>query len=172
MKNDMTKYVEKAKELGAYNAKIISTDTIKTGAWTILKCRYGCKNYNTSYCCPPKTPSYKETQNIIDCYSTGLIVQSKSDLVATTKIINKLENEIFLSGYYKAFGFGAGPCRLCEKCNMEHCAHPQEARPSMEACGIDVFATVRESGFPIEVLKGEKSESKNELNCYGLILIE
>lgn len=38
----------------------------------------------------------------------------------------------------------------------------------MEACGIDVYSTARNNGFPIYVLK-----SKDEIeNCYGLILIE
>jgi hypothetical protein len=38
----------------------------------------------------------------------------------------------------------------------------------MEACGIDVFKTARDNGFPIAVVKtyGE------ERNIYGLILVE
>jgi hypothetical protein len=38
----------------------------------------------------------------------------------------------------------------------------------MEACGIDVFATVRANGFPIEVVRDDSSDQ----NYYGLILIE
>jgi hypothetical protein len=38
----------------------------------------------------------------------------------------------------------------------------------MEACGIDVFSTVKTHGFPIEVLKDENCEP----NYYGLVLIE
>ena len=38
----------------------------------------------------------------------------------------------------------------------------------MEACGIDVFATARANGFPIEVVKDESCED----NYYGLVLIE
>jgi hypothetical protein len=38
----------------------------------------------------------------------------------------------------------------------------------MEACGIDVYATVRNNGFSINVLKSkEETES-----CFGLLLIE
>jgi hypothetical protein len=38
----------------------------------------------------------------------------------------------------------------------------------MEACGIDVFSTAKNNGFPINVLK-----SKDEVqNYYGLVLIE
>ena len=33
------------------------------------------------------------------------------------------------------------------------CMHPDKARPAMEAAGIDVFATARAAGLPIEVVR-------------------
>jgi hypothetical protein len=39
---------------------------------------------------------------------------------------------------------------------------------SMESCGIDVYATIRANGFPIEVVKDRAGEQ----NYYGLVLIE
>lgn len=181
MNDDLEKYIEKAKELGAYDAKIIDVNTIEIAAWTIMKCKFGCNNYNKSNCCPPNAPSYKETREIINCYNKALLIQCKldsdsaaevvagMDLSSTTKIIVDMEKSIFLSGDYKAFGFGAGPCKLCEKCDIGNCRHPNEARPSMEACGIDVFATIRANGFPIGVLKDKNG--KDQINCYGLVLI-
>ncbi len=38
----------------------------------------------------------------------------------------------------------------------------------MEACGIDVYATARGNGFPIEVVKDETDDQ----NYYGVVLIE
>ncbi len=38
----------------------------------------------------------------------------------------------------------------------------------MEACGIDVFATVRANGFPIAVVSNDSCTA----NYYGLVLIE
>jgi hypothetical protein len=38
----------------------------------------------------------------------------------------------------------------------------------MEACGIDVYTTVRANGFPIEVVKTQTCKA----NYYGLVLIE
>lgn len=167
MNSNLIKFIELAKELGCYEAKFIDTATIKTGAWVRMKCRYGCGRYNTSLCCPPNTPTYRETQEVIDCYKTALLIHCKS-WKNLTPIVAKLEKEIFLSGYYKVLGFGAGPCRLCKPCNMEKCKRPEDARPSMEACGIDVYETARKNGFPIEVVKDENSEQ----NCYGLLLID
>ena len=48
------------------------------------------------------------------------------------------------------------------------CRHPYEARPSMEACGIDVFQTARDAGFPIEVL----TSYDDTPNFYSLLLVE
>ncbi len=70
--------------------------------------------------------------------------------------------------YYKAFGVGSGQCRLCDECPFERCIHPREARPSMEACGIDVFATARGNGFPIEVVTDRSCDQ----NYYGVILVD
>jgi predicted metal-binding protein len=57
--------------------------------------------------------------------------------------------------------------RLCRRCPAA-CLRTEEARPSMEACGIDVFATASANGMPIEVLKTRRSHG----NCYALILLK
>ena len=85
------------------------------------------------------------------------------------EITVRLEIEIFLDGYYKAWSMGSGPCRLCKECHLDGpCKHRDLARPSMEACGIDVFKTARDNGFHIEVLKS----LDDERDVYGLILVE
>jgi predicted metal-binding protein len=81
-----------------------------------------------------------------------------------------LEGEMFKDGYYKAFVFLAGPCRLCKECGTvtgTSCNHGDIARPSMEACGIDVFQTARNNGCPIETLR-EETEPRNTF-CLMLV---
>lgn len=164
---DIEDFVQRACELGVTDAKIVPADSVVTAAWVRLKCQFGCDGYNRRLSCPPYTPTPQQTREVIACYRRALLVHCKSS-PSTTEIVVKLEREIFLRGFYKAFGFGAGPCRLCKKCNLEECAHPEEARPSMEACGIDVYATARGNGFPIEVVR-DYSDAQNH---YGLILID
>lgn len=135
--------------------------------WTRYKCQYGCPSYNTNLCCPPHAPSLAETRNIVSEYSIGLLVHFTAD-VRISKNIAAIEREIFLMNYYKVIGLGAGPCKLCQECSLDGCEFPQHARPSMEACGIDVYATVRQNGFGVDVLKSEDDQG----NCYGLLLIE
>ena len=138
------------------------------GHWTRYKCKYGCPSYGKNLCCPPHAPSLRETKEIAAEYQIGLLVHFNTSVKTVTKAIAEIEREIFLLGYYKAIGFGAGPCKLCKQCSLESCEFPALARPSMEACGIDVYATARQNGYGVSVLSAKDAQS----NCYGLLLIE
>ncbi|MGQ9645574.1 MAG: DUF2284 domain-containing protein [Thermodesulfobacteriota bacterium] len=55
------------------------------------------------------------------------------------------------------------------ECHLDGpCKQRDLARPSMEACGIDVFRTARDNGVHIEVVKTLNDERKVD----GLILVE
>jgi len=166
-KSDIERFIARARTLGADDARLIEAAGIVTAAWVRLKCQFGCEGYDAGYCCPPHTPTYLQTQAVIDCYRRGLLIHC-TKLGQPTPIVTQLEREIFLTGFYKALGFGAGPCSLCGECPPEGCRHRDRARPSMEACGIDVYATVRSAGLPIEVVKDRSCAQ----NYYGLILID
>jgi len=164
---DIDEFLAIAKALGATGAKFISPHTVITAPWVRLKCQFGCGGYNASLCCPPNTPTPQLMREVLDGYGRALLVHCKGK-VKPSKIVAKLEKELFLSGFYKALALGAGPCRLCKECNKNECTHAEDARPSMEACGIDVYATVRSNGFPIEVVKDRTCEQ----NYYGIVLID
>ena len=102
-------------------------------------------------------------------YQIAVLIHG-DDHTDVTVIAARIERKAFLDGYYKAFAIGSGPCRLCDECNLEdkECLHPEDARPAMEACGIDVFQTARNNGVPIEVVKNRTCEQ----NYSGVVLIE
>ncbi len=160
------KYITRAMELGVKEAKVIPADSIVTAEWVRIKCQFGCGGYGQRLTCPPSTPTPEQTRSILKDYKNALLLHS-DEMIDISKIVVKIETEIFFDGFYKAFGLGAGPCFLCEEC-PEFCNHSKEARPSMEACGIDVYETVRPHGFPIEVLKTKECK----FNFYGIILID
>lgn len=159
-------FVGIAEKLGAIKAKIVDAASVITAPWVRLKCQFGCDGYASSLCCPPYTPTPSQMREVIDSYSRAILFETKRG--KTKMIAAKLEREIFLSGYYKALGLGAGPCRLCGKCAYEDgCLHAEEARPSMEACGIDVYETARGNGFELDVVRSRDDVQ----HYYGLVLI-
>jgi predicted metal-binding protein len=163
----MRGFLQKVIDLGVRDAKIIDPKTVVTAPWVRWKCQFGCGGYSSSLMCPPHAPMPEETRRVLNSYRKAILFESGG--LDTKEIAAKMEREIFLSGYYKALGLGAGPCRLCRSCAFdEGCRHPEEARPSLEACGIDVFATVRKQGFVIDVVKTYKDPQ----HYFGLILIE
>ena len=150
------------------DARIISPSEVETAAWVRLKCRFGCDGYGQCLVCPPYTPTPQQMREVLDAYSRAVLIHftPQAEIKA---IVADLEREFFLRGAWKAFGLGAGPCYFCEECNVEEqCRYPQRARPAMEACGIDVFSTVKKAGFPIEVVR----TTRQCPNYYGLILVD
>jgi predicted metal-binding protein len=151
------------------DARIISPSDVETAAWVRLKCQFGCDGYGQTLVCPPYTPTAQQMREVLDSYRRAVLVHFNREARIKATIF-ELERVFFLRGAWKAFGIGAGSCSLCKKCDLEQqqCRHSDRARPAMEACGIDVFSTVKKAGFPIEVVR-TKSQCPN---FYGLILID
>lgn len=166
MMRKYTKYIKRAKEMGASDAKTISAGSIVVADWVRMKCQFGCDGYGQSLTCPPYSPAPEVTRRVISFYRKALLVHG-DEYTDIHALIPALEREIFLDGYYKAFGMGAGPCQLCSKCG-KFCRNPAKTRPSMEACGIDVYSTVRANGYPIKVISSAGCKG----NYYGIVLIE
>jgi predicted metal-binding protein len=166
-------YCKEVLEMGVDGAKVIDPRSVVTAEWVRMKCQYGCPGFGTSLCCPPHTPPPDVTRKVIDSYQKAILLHRRLGKGERSKDFNativRLEREIFLDGYYKSWSMGSGPCRLCKECDLTtSCKHGLEARPSMEACGIDVFKTARDNGFTIEVVKTHEEER----NIFGLILVE
>jgi len=163
-------FVRRAKALKAAGAKVISPRNVFTAEWVRVKCQFGCEGYGERLTCPPFSPTPQQTRRVLDEYEVGVLIHYDSeDWEQVKDIVVTLEREAFLAGYYKAFGLGSGPCTLCESCHPEKgCRHPEQARPSMEACGIDVYRTARTAGFPIEVVRDYSCPQ----NYYGLLLLQ
>ena len=168
---------DEARQMGALDAVVISPPRqVFTATWVRLRCQYGCSEYGQCLTCPPHSPTLETTRQMLDEYQMGILLHGANwDLVRD--IARTLERTIFLAGYYKAFAFVCGPCWLCKTCaaiakgkpgKAAACKHPDKARPAMEAAGIDVFATARAAGLPIEVIRTEECPQ----DYYALVLVE
>jgi predicted metal-binding protein len=88
-------------------------------------------------------------------------------------IVMAIEREAHNRGYFFAVGYVASTCYLCYDsakhttyCDTSSlCRHPYEARPSMEAAGIDVFSTYANSGLKLRMASPEK------FSWSGLVLV-
>ncbi|MCL2669424.1 MAG: DUF2284 domain-containing protein [Syntrophaceae bacterium] len=176
---DLKRYSERMLKAGATEVKVISPTDVVTALWVRWKCQFGCGGYGHSYCCPPDTPTPEETRKVLDGYRRALLCHIRTTvgpdrrgrLKAFLKALLALEREAFKDGYYKAFVFLAGPCVGCTECGKERkepCTDRSGARPAMEACGIDVFQTARNSGFAIQTLRTREEP----LNTFGLMLVD
>jgi len=170
---DLAPYVKMALQRGVDDAAVVETSRVVTAPWVRMKCQFGCAGFGQSLCCPPRTPTPDETRQILDSYTHGILLHRhiKKGGKAVERLSQTavdLERTLFLDGYYKAWTLGSGPCGRCKECNMEACVHPDKARPSMEACGIDVFATARAYRFPIHVVR----DVADERDFYALVLVE
>lgn len=164
---DLEFLVARALELGAADAAVIEARSIVVAPWPQLKCQFGCGGYGSNLCCPPYAPNWQLTRELVNAFERALLIHTKSG--ANLRIMAAtLEREAFLAGFYKAFAFGCGPCHLCKECNLKSCIRPREARPAPEASGIDVYASARNNGFPIEVVTSRECEQ----NHYSFVLID
>jgi predicted metal-binding protein len=172
-------YRKRALEMGIPQAMVIDASAVVVEDWVRLKCQYGCGGYAKYLSCPPFSPTPETMRKVISSYAKGLLLifdnishaQDRDDSVSLSlrESVFQLERDMFLDGFYKAFGMGSGPCHFCETCDTTvRCRFPEKVRPSMEACGIDVYQTLGNCGITLKVVR-----SYDEQCTYaGLILIE
>ena len=179
MNDDLTKWCERAVELGADQATVIGTDRVVVADWVRMKCLYGCDDLGVYRTCPPNgAPSGEQTRRVIGEFKRAVLLgvgpivgYDRSD--AESRRLNDaalaLERELFLAGSHKTWTMGAGPGDICNACaEGKDCPTPDKARPSMEGCGVDVYTTVRNAGWEIEVVRAHESEYR----YFALVLVD
>ncbi len=178
-KDIIEKYIKLAVNKGATEAKLIHPSSVVTAPWVKMKCQFGCPAYGQSYCCPPDTPDHNQTREMLDSYQRAILFRIEAadtanrskKLKKTYKSLVDIEGQLFKDGLYKAFLYTSGPCNLCKECEKmsnEPCKLGYVARPSMEACGIDVYQTARNAGLFIETL----SKTAETQNRYCLLMVD
>ncbi len=152
-----------------------------------LKCQIPrCDSFHKNLMCPPFVMPVEEFRQTLACYKEAILLQTEVviDILNDGKpgrdvfapagrlhdLVNMGEREAFRAGFRFAAGLIGGCCRLCEACvamdNSSNCRFPFRARPSMEAMGIDVVATLEQTGlalaFPV----------RDRVTWTGLILLQ
>ncbi len=175
------KIVEKAikkRKMSGY--KWIRPSDVIVSNWVRMKCMFGCTEYDNNLTCPPNTPAIEECRAFFGEYKNIVLfhfevkVSDPEKRHKKTREINarllKLERDVFLAGFQKAFVIYIDPCNFCETCNSteKECENRKNARPSAEGLGVDVFSTVKNASMPISVL----TDYSDTMNRYGILLVD
>ncbi len=165
---------------GIKDFKWIDPQTIIVSPWVRLKCEYGCPSYGRVASCPPNTPSLSDCREFFAAYQTGLVFHfqkvagdpaERRHWSAKLNVgLSRLEREVFLAGYHKAFLLFMDSCEICADCvpDRKDCKEPKISRPSPEGMGVDVFSTVRQWGYPINVL----TDPSDRMDRYAFLMVE
>ncbi len=199
LQQDLKKYRQRVIELGATDAKIISTDMVVIDERVRAKCIYPkCTWYGTNAHCPPHALDLEQVRKIVNNFRyaivamikitpeemLGLPAKNKSlparGRVKNYEIIGKIEAEAFFDGYHLALGFASGPCKIAfcpkDECNAlipgQPCRHPLRSRSSMEGAGIDAFTMAAKVGWDVYPIGTHSSPSEVPHGTrLGLVLI-
>lgn len=184
-----------AESKGADSARPIGSGEIVLDRRVRLKCAVPvCSSYGRHLLCPPNLMPVDEFEAIVRSYRRALIVQvfdgqDSSDRTAKRinkalddsigpyegqrklhRLVNEVEAAAFKKGFYLAAGLIGGECLLCPECvgsaGGRPCRHPFEARPSMEAMGIDVLRTCENAGLEVRL------SSKDSIRWTGIVLLD
>jgi len=171
---------ERALALGASDATIVAAGKVVTGEWVRLKCLYGGCTTGRCLTCPPHSPEPERTRRLLDEYRQVLLLRLDVPPGAAGRWLDHsrrlsaialdLERELFLAGRYRAFALAGGrPCDLDEPCGRpDRCDMRDRVRPGPAGCGIDVFATAANAGWPVEVVRG----ADDPYRLFALVLID
>lgn len=164
---------------GYTDYKWIDPGRIIVAQWVRMKCMFGCGEYGRGGACPPNTPSVPECERFFREYEDAIILHFEGrmdepeDRHAWSARINtelvKLERDVFLAGFERAFLLFMDSCCFCRDCTgkRETCEQPRVARPAPEAMAVDVYSTVRQFGFEISVL----GDFDQKMDRYAFLMV-
>ena len=199
LQQDLEKYRKKALELGATDAKIITTDMILIDERVRAKCIVTiCSSLGANPNCPPYAMDLDLVRKVVNNFRYAIFYMIKvpsreiagseykekklgaRSAMKNWEISAKLESEAFYDGYHLAMAFAGGLCNpyLCpnEDCSAlvrgQSCRHPYIARPSMEGVGMNAYTMAAKVGWDIYPIG--RSASPSEIphgTKLGLVLI-
>lgn len=122
-----------------------------------------CGSYGANHMCPPRVGSLEEVQAALGEFTQGVLLQISREIdvandregIARTKLefhllILRLERRLKKRGFDRFWGLIGGNCGLCWACAAiegRPCRHPDKARTSLEAIGVDVVGLLEGLGL-------------------------
>ncbi|WP_322182826.1 DUF2284 domain-containing protein [Neglectibacter caecimuris] len=159
---DLEKLVEMILAEGAAKATVIPGSKIVTSrAFRDVCAENTCGNYGRCWMCPPDTGDIDELIETVKKYPQGLLYQTISELEDSfdiegmqeagnlhAKISRKVEKALkplLPEGYLHLINGGCHYCKVCAKKEGKPCVSPENAMPSLEGYGVDVYNTTKDT---------------------------
>ncbi len=140
-----------------------------------------CGKYGRCYMCPPDVGEIEELIAMVRRYPRAVVYQTISPLEDSFDhegMVDASANHAQLSQRLQkkaegilAPGFlhlSCGGCRLCDPCLKQEglpCRYPDQALPSVESYGIDVYNTVKDTS--LKYINGQ-----NTVTYFGMLLFD
>lgn len=167
-KTDLEEWTYLARTEGFRRGVLVPVENIVTASWARIKCACGCSMYGHNLQCPPRGMDSVATKEMLESYSWAVLLEGAPPGRDFHRKLLRMEKRAFLAGFHKAFVLGAGPCPVCEKCPEDGlCRYPEQARPSMEGSGIDVYTTAAGAGIHLKPV----TDKSQYVKYIGLLLL-
>lgn len=174
--------IQLALDSGATKATIIPQEQIVTStAFRDICISNGCGMYGKCWMCPPDAGDIDDLIAEVRKYSHGLWYQTIRELedsfdfegmseagrihiLVSQKLQGKIK-ELLPAG---SLHLSCGGCRLCDRCTKlddEPCRMPEKALSSLEAYGIDVYQTTKDTD--LKYINGS-----NTVTYFGVVLFQ
>jgi predicted metal-binding protein len=191
LKDDLGRYCQLALEWGASGAMVVSASDIVIDERVRLKCTVPrCMRAGETPHCPPNALDLDLVRKAIGRYRCAVLIKCDVGPIeeyapghGTTKeeqrrvlsfheksgkVVCELERQAYKDGYHLAMGLGGGSCKdylckglTCQALDSGRCRFPNQARPAMEALGIDVIDLLGKVGWRAYALL----EDLNRIPC-------
>ena len=152
-----------ALDAGAAKAEIISVDQIILSAEFREACRKNyCGVWGKCWMCPPDVGDIEELMARVRTYEHALWYQTIGQLedsfdiegmgeakrrhVQVTHRVEELAGPLIGRHLHLACG-GCGVCERCSRLDQEPCRFPDKAMPSLEAYGVNVYQTTKQTSL-------------------------
>jgi len=173
-------------ESGAWKATLIPQSSIVLSGEFRKMCESNqCGIYGKCWMCPPAIGEINELMKTVRSFSGAILYQTVYDIEdsfdiegmfeakkAHARVSEKLEEKIQLQlksqGTERYLHLTCGGCFLCKTCAIAEnkpCRFPRKALSSLEAYGIDVYNTTKDT--PLKYINGQ-----NTVTYFGMILFE
>ena len=179
---DEERLIQTALDCGATGADMVTRDDIAMDpAFRALCEENRCGLYGRCYVCPPDTGPVEELIAQVRSFDRGLLYQTVSPLEdsfdiegmgeakarhiqVSQRLLDALEPLLGKDTLHLTVG-GCGLCPQCAKQMGLPCRHPDQALPSLESHGIDVYNTTRHTS--LRYVNGP-----NTVTYFGLVLFK